>query len=48
MHMEQHEEKKHTILIVDDDSFLLDMYAVRFTQAGFTVETAMRDRKSVV
>jgi two-component system OmpR family response regulator len=30
-----------TVLIVDDDSFLLDMYAMRFTQAGFTVETAM-------
>ncbi len=41
MHMEQQDEKKHTILIVDDDSFLLDMYAVRFTQAGFIVETAM-------
>ncbi len=30
-----------TILIVDDDSFLLDMYAMRFTQASFTVVTAM-------
>jgi CheY-like chemotaxis protein len=29
-----------TILIVDDDSFLLDMYAMRFTQAQFTVVTA--------
>lgn len=29
------------ILIVDDDSFLLDMYAMRFTQAGFNVTTAM-------
>lgn len=29
-----------TVLIVDDDSFLLDMYAMRFSQAGFTVETA--------
>ncbi len=29
-----------TIFIVDDDSFLLDMYAMRFTQAGFTVVTA--------
>ncbi|MEK7105964.1 MAG: response regulator [Patescibacteria group bacterium] len=31
---------KKKILIVDDDSFLLDMYALRFTQAGFDVETA--------
>ncbi len=30
-----------TILITDDDSFLLDMYAMRFTQAGYTVVTAM-------
>ncbi|MFZ4500450.1 MAG: response regulator [Minisyncoccia bacterium] len=34
-------EKGKTVLIVDDDNFLLDMYAMRFTQAGFTVETAM-------
>jgi len=43
--MEQEEQKKKkggtTIFIVDDDSFLLDMYAIRFTQAGYTVETAM-------
>lgn len=32
--------QKNKILIVDDDSFLLDMYALRFTQAGFDVETA--------
>lgn len=32
--------KKYTVLIVDDDTFLLDMYAMRFTQAGFSVETA--------
>ncbi len=34
------EEKKELILIIDDDSFLLDMYAIRFTQAGYHVETA--------
>lgn len=32
--------QKNKILIVDDDYFLLDMYALRFTQAGFDVETA--------
>ncbi len=32
---------KKIIFIVDDDSFLLDMYALRFTQAGYHVETAM-------
>jgi len=28
------------ILLVDDDSFLLDMYATKFTTAGHTVDTA--------
>ena len=34
-------EEKKKILIVDDDSFLLDMYALKFTQSGFTVDTAL-------
>ncbi len=34
-------ENKKQILIVDDDSFLLDMYSVRFDRAGFLIETAM-------
>lgn len=29
------------ILIVDDDSFLLDMYALKFGQSGFEVTTAL-------
>ena len=29
------------ILIVDDDSFLLDMYALKFTQSGFEVTTGL-------
>lgn len=29
------------ILIVDDDQFLLDMYALKFKQSGFDVEAAM-------
>ena len=33
--------EQHTILIIDDDSFLLDMYALRFTQAGYNVDTAL-------
>ena len=28
----------HIILLVDDDKFLLDMYSLKFSQAGFTVE----------
>ncbi len=36
-------EKKnsYSILIVDDDVFLLDMYALKFREHGFTVETAL-------
>lgn len=34
-------ETKKTILIVDDDSFLLDMYALKFNKSGFTVATAL-------
>ena len=29
------------ILIVDDDTFLLDMYALKFSQSGFDVTTAL-------
>jgi DNA-binding response OmpR family regulator len=28
------------ILLVDDDSFLLDMYAMKFAKSGYEVETA--------
>jgi DNA-binding response OmpR family regulator len=28
------------ILIIDDDPFILDMYVMKFTESGFTVETA--------
>ncbi len=31
---------KHKILIVDDDAFLLDMYALKFSQSNFDVTTA--------
>ena len=32
------ETPKKTIVLVDDDRFLLDMYSLKFLQAGFTVE----------
>mgnify|MGYP001612855615 CR=1 FL=1 len=35
------EGEKKKILIVDDDSFLLDMYALKFSQHNFEVYTAM-------
>lgn len=31
---------KKSILIVDDDKFLLDMYAMKFGESGYTVATA--------
>ncbi|KKR70701.1 MAG: Response regulator receiver domain protein [Candidatus Nomurabacteria bacterium GW2011_GWB1_40_7] len=33
------EKEKRKILIVDDDSFLLDMYALKFSQNNFEVHT---------
>lgn len=34
------EGEKKKILIVDDDNFLLDMYALKFSQSNFEVHTA--------
>lgn len=34
-------EEKKKILIVDDDNFLLDMYAFKFNQHNFEVHTAI-------
>jgi DNA-binding response OmpR family regulator len=31
-------EDKHSILLVDDDNFLLQMYGMKFTSEGFTVQ----------
>ena len=36
---------KHKILIIDDDEFLLDMYAVKFKEEGFEVEVAPEEKK---
>lgn len=30
-----------TIVLVDDDKFLLDMYAMKFTQSGFVVHASL-------
>jgi DNA-binding response OmpR family regulator len=34
-------ETNNKILIVDDDSFLLDMYSLKFTKSDFAVTTAL-------
>lgn len=34
-------EEKKKILIIDDDSFLIDMYSLKFTKSDFSVTTAI-------
>ncbi len=41
------EGEKKTILIVDDDSFLLDMYALKFSQNNFAVHTALNGAEAI-
>lgn len=33
-------DKKYSVLIVDDDKFLLDMYSMKFSERGFDVDVA--------
>ncbi len=35
------------ILIVDDDAFLIDMYALKFTQNNFIVSTAFNGKEAI-
>ena len=39
--------EKKKILIVDDDTFLLDMYAFKFSQSDFEVYTAMNGVQAI-
>jgi len=41
------EGEKKKILIVDDDSFLLDMYALKFSQNNFSVFTAINGLQAI-
>ena len=36
---------KHTILVVEDDSLLLDLYRLKLAEEGFAVVTAMNGRE---
>ncbi|MDQ5971505.1 MAG: two-component system, OmpR family, response regulator [Patescibacteria group bacterium] len=40
-------EIKKKIFIIDDDIFLLDMYALKFNQSNFEVETALGPIKAL-
>lgn len=39
--------EKRKILIVDDDNFLLDMYALKFSQNNFEVHTAINGVQAI-
>jgi DNA-binding response OmpR family regulator len=41
------EGEKKKILIVDDDGFLLDMYAYKFSQNNFEVHTALGGKEAI-
>lgn len=41
------EGEKKKILIVDDDNFLLDMYALKFSQGSFEVYTAPNGMEAI-
>ncbi len=40
-------ENKYSILIVDDDEFLLDMYSLKFRQSGFKVEACFGGQEAL-
>ena len=40
MDQSSNQTPKKKILFIDDDTFLLDMYALKFTKAGYDVKTA--------
>ena len=43
--MTENTQKKGRIFIADDDQFLLDMYAVKFAERGYDVETAFNGKE---
>lgn len=40
-------DKSFSILIVDDDTFLLDIYAVKFKELGHEVDTAQSGQEAI-
>ena len=40
-------DKKYTVLIVDDDKFLLDMYRKKFETSGATVDVAVGSEEAL-
>jgi DNA-binding response OmpR family regulator len=44
---EDKKENKYSVLLIDDDKFLLDMYATKFTQAGYNVHASLSVRNAL-
>lgn len=38
---------KQAVMLVDDDKFLLDMYSLKFSQAGFTVHPCFSTKEAL-
>ena len=38
---------KGNVLLIDDDKFLLDMYSVKFTQAGYSVHASLSVKEAL-
>ncbi|TSC78254.1 MAG: putative OmpR family two-component system response regulator [Parcubacteria group bacterium Gr01-1014_29] len=45
--MSEKDAQQKKVLIVDDDEFLLEMYALKFKEVGFKVEIAETGREAV-
>ncbi len=40
-------EERKKIFIIDDDNFLLDVYTLKFSKAGFSVHTALSSKDAL-
>lgn len=43
----EEKNEKHKILIIDDDNFMLDMYAVKFKERNFEVSAHIDSKKAI-
>ena len=41
------ENKTYTILLVEDDSFLVDMYSLKFTEAGYNIQAVFGAQEGI-
>jgi DNA-binding response OmpR family regulator len=47
MTADEKNENKTSVLLVDDDKFLLDMYAMKFSQAGYNAHASLSVRNAL-